>query len=87
MAGDLRSAMDEVASARERPYYDAEADQAAAESYYAGVTAEGLRDLVTSTHAEEPRYKPSVEVYPWVDLQEDGTLRSLYTGGSSSRRS
>ncbi len=72
--------MAEVAAAGERVYYDAEADHAAAESYYAGVSLEQLANLVQSTHSQAPRYKPSLEVYPWVDLQPDRTLRSLYTG-------
>ncbi len=60
-------------------YYDNEADLAAADAYYGGVSFDGLGELVRSTHSEQPRYKPSLEVYPWVDLQPDGTLRSLYT--------
>ena len=79
LGGDLRAAMAEVALAQERPYYDEEADQAAAEGYYADVSLEQLGDLVRSTHTETPSYKPSLELYPWVDLQPDGTLRSLYT--------
>src|SRR5680860_220843 len=79
LGGDLRAAMAEVALAQERPYYDEEADQAAAEGYYAEVSLEQLGGLVVSTHTGTPFYKPSLELYPWVDLQPDGTLRSLYT--------
>lgn len=36
--------------------------------------------LVTVTHTTAPRYQPARELYPWVDLQPDRMLRSLYTG-------
>ena len=35
--------------------------------------------LVESTHRQSPRYSPADELYPLVDLQPDGKLRSLYT--------
>jgi endonuclease I len=79
MAGDLRTSMAELAEARERPYYDAEADRSAVDVYYASAALHQLGDLVRSTHTAEPRYKPARELYPWVDLQPDGKLRSLYT--------
>jgi endonuclease I/V8-like Glu-specific endopeptidase len=44
------------------------------------VDFEQLRDLVRDTHARTPKYKPSQHVYPWVDLHEDGMLRSIYSG-------
>ena len=77
---DLRAAIAEAAAAEEREYYNAEADAAAAEEYYAGTGPEQLASLVQATHTRTPRYNPSLEVYPWVDLQPDGSLRSLYTG-------
>jgi endonuclease I len=80
VARDFRTALTQAAEARERTYYDAESDRAAASRYYDGVTPEHLGELVTSTHRDEPRYKPSLELYPWVDLHPDGMLRSLYTG-------
>ena len=79
VARDLRSALAAASAAKDRPYYDAEADRAAAAAYYAGVEHGRLGDLVRSTHREQPRYKPSVELYPWVDLQPDGKVKSLYT--------
>jgi endonuclease I len=80
LSRDFRAALSEVEQASERVYYDAEADQAAAAAYYDGVGLEQLSELVASTHHTMPRYKPSLEVYPWVDLQPEGDLRSLYTG-------
>jgi hypothetical protein len=79
LGGDLRAALAEVALARERPYFDAEADRVAAEACYGNVSLDGLGDLVDSTHTVKPGYKPAQELYPWVDLQPDGKLRSLYT--------
>ena len=78
-AADVAAALAELAAARERVYYDADADSAAAESYYDGVAPEQFADLVTRTHVRRPGYKPAKELYPWVDLQPTGKLRSLYT--------
>ena len=77
-----------LAANRDRPYYDAAADTEAATQYYSGVdaTASGLelmgavQTLVTRTHSHTPRYKPTVMVYPWVDLHPDRQLRSVYSG-------
>ena len=79
-----------LAANRDRPYYDAAADADAAAQYYSAVdaTASGqqllsaLRTLVTSTHTRKPRYKPTLMVYPWVDLHPDRQLRSIYSGKS-----
>ena len=76
---DFRTALTEAAEARDRPYYDADTDQVSAASYYDGVGPEQVGELLRATHRVEPRYKPSLELYPWVDLQPDGKLRSLYT--------
>jgi endonuclease I len=77
---DVAGSLAELAEARERVYFDAEADAAAAAAYYDGVAAEQLGELVRRTHVRTPRYKPARELYPWVDLQPTGMLRSLYTG-------
>ena len=77
---ELRSALRQLAESKARPYYDDEADQAAAAAYYDGVRPDRLGELVAETHREQPRYQPARELYPWVDLQPDGVIRSLYTG-------
>jgi endonuclease I len=77
---DVEASLAELARARDRVYYDAEADSAASEAYYSGVAPEQFADLVTRSHARTPGYKPARELYPWVDLQPTGMLRSLYTG-------
>jgi endonuclease I len=76
---DVEVALAELAAARERVYYDADADSAAAARYYGEVPPEQFADLVTRTHVRTPGYKPARELYPWVDLQPTGRLRSLYT--------
>jgi endonuclease I len=78
-AADVAAALTELAAARERVYYDADADADAAASYYGAVAPEQFADLVTRTHVRKPGYKPAKELYPWVDLQPTGKLRSLYT--------
>ncbi|OLV19786.1 endonuclease [Deinococcus marmoris] len=62
-------------------------DGADAAAYYAGLSTDAapqdrflaLSQLVTRTHAQTPRYAPSAELYPAVDLWPDGKLRSLYS--------
>ena len=77
----LRVALTKLAAARERPYLDEEADREAAAGYYADLEPdfEALSTLLESTHRQSPRYSPADELYPLVDLQPDGKLRSLYT--------
>ncbi len=41
---------------------------------------EQLNELLTNTHENQLSYSPSRHVYPWVDLHEDGMLRSIYSG-------
>ncbi len=77
---EVAASLAELAEARDRVYYDAEADAVAADAYYRGVALERYADLVARSHARRPAYKPARELYPWVDLQPSGMLRSLYTG-------
>ncbi|MFF8392645.1 endonuclease [Streptomyces sp. NPDC016172] len=84
---DIDAALTNHRLAQTRPYYDGPADTAARDAYYANVrTDDGdvlrrtLTELVTRTHAPQPRYKPMRLVYPWVDLHENGRLRSIYSG-------
>jgi len=74
------AALAELLRAQDRAYYDAEADAAAAAAYYGGVAPEQFAELMTRTHGRRPAYKPARELYPWVDLQPSGRIRSLYTG-------
>ena len=80
----------ELAEASTKPYFDAAADQAKRTDYYRNTNLGGsvngnvlynsLSSLVSSTHQTRLSYKPSRHLYPWVDLQPDRKLRSLYTG-------
>ena len=79
VARDFRSALAEAADAKDRTYYDADADGVAARAYYGDAGPEQLGELIRTTHRETPRYKPSLKLYPWIDLQPDGKLKSLYT--------
>jgi endonuclease I len=79
-AADVAAALAELAAARNRVYYDAETDAVAVDAYYHGVALERYADLVARSHTRRPAYKPAQELYPWVDLQPSGMLRSLYTG-------
>ncbi|WNB87291.1 endonuclease [Cellulomonas sp. ATA003] len=79
-SADADTALAELARSRGRPYYDADADGEACDAYYGDVAPEGLGDLVRRTHQRTPTYKPARELYPWVDLQPDGSIRSIYTG-------
>ncbi|MER5572847.1 endonuclease [Streptomyces massasporeus] len=84
---DIDAALTNHRLAQTRPYYDGPADTAARDAYYANVrTDDGdvlrrtLTELVSRTHAPQPRYKPMRLVYPWVDLHENGRLCSIYSG-------
>ncbi len=84
----LTAALDTLRDARSRPYYDADADAEARDAYYADLPKRlsttkrfaALSELVQRTHTPQPRYEPRRHVYPWVDLQPNGMLRSIYTG-------
>lgn len=81
------AALAELRGAADEPYYDQAADQEASERYYEDMDAtEGeplraaLAELLELTHGPRPSYKPSLMVYPRVDLHPDGLLRSIYSG-------
>lgn len=91
MAAELASmdgALRELGAFALRPYYDPAADAVQKAAYYGGTDLRvkgeplyrALNVLLDASHRERLPYKPSRELYPWVDLQPDGTLRSLYTG-------
>ena len=76
------------ASVQIETYYDPEKDLKAQEDYYSevdfggGNLPEQIRSLLVSTHTRPLNYSPHQYVYPWVDLQENGRLKSLYSGAS-----
>jgi endonuclease I len=84
----FEAALAELAGSDARPYYDAAADERARSAYYASIDRsadaaalfDALAELVARTHTGQPRYRPLVHVYPWVDLHPDRKLRSIYSG-------
>jgi endonuclease I/V8-like Glu-specific endopeptidase len=86
---DLARALAELGDARTRPYYDASADGRARDLYYRDLDAaadpaalfQSLHALLRRTHKTELRYKPSLHVYPWVDLRPGSPpgIRSIYS--------
>lgn len=85
---DLDEALAELERSRTRKYYDEQQDRADRDEYYGNVPDslngaelyQHLSTLLEETHVNEPRYKPSKHVYPWVDLQPNKKLRSIYSG-------
>jgi endonuclease G len=78
----LSEALGALAAGEEKPYLDEDADRDAAAHYYADVDPEedgALARLLQESHRNEPHYSPARELYPWVDLQPDRMLRSIYT--------
>ncbi|RHW42833.1 endonuclease I [Neobacillus notoginsengisoli] len=68
----------------DQPYYDEYTDQQAKIEYYKDIDLSDLKNsaqhIIESTHKNRPTYAPHRYVYPWVDLQENGELKSLYSG-------
>ncbi|HEU4510910.1 MAG TPA: endonuclease [Pyrinomonadaceae bacterium] len=85
---DLDEAIAELERSRTRKYYDEPQDRADRDQYYADVPDglepadlyQHLSTLLDETHINQPKYKPSKHVYPWVDLQPNKKLRSIYSG-------
>ncbi|WP_010531321.1 endonuclease I family protein [Lentibacillus jeotgali] len=74
----------------EKAYFDKEKDERDREAFYKGIdfelgddeVIEAMKDLLRESHTNRVRYDPSEYVYPWVDLQPDGNLVSIYNGKS-----
>jgi deoxyribonuclease I len=71
----------------ERIYYEDVTDREKRSSYYASINfekarfTEDLQTLLEETHQNILKYSPHLYLYPWVDLQENLALKSLYSGG------
>lgn len=65
-----------------KTYYDAVLDARKRDEYYCDAifAAEELHSLLVRTHSSHLKYSPHEYVYPWVDLQENLQLKSLYSG-------
>jgi endonuclease G len=87
---DLAQAVAKLRENESEPYYNEENDRAARDAYYSGFdwnrspeeNYEALSALVRSTHTTTPKYKPLIELYPWIDLHPDRQIRSIYSGRS-----
>lgn len=84
---DFEAAKQIFEEARSRPYYDATADATDRTAYYSGISStlnppqlfDALSQLLRSTHTRTLGYKPAVHLYPWVDLQSNLKIRSIYS--------
>ena len=79
----LDSALAELESASDVPYYDEAADTEAREIYYRSIEAPSatlVSELLERTHTSRPSYSPLNRLYPWVDLHPDRLIRSIYSG-------
>ncbi|PPA69287.1 endonuclease I family protein [Jeotgalibacillus proteolyticus] len=71
---------------KQEVYFDEENDLQERSTYYQDIDFEkkelivSFQKLLENTHTTPLRYNPSRYVYPWVDLQPDGTLKSIYSG-------
>jgi len=93
----LTAALAELARAATRPYYDAQADKAARDAYYALFTLPddkaaahaALHALLERTHTSQPAYAPAKHLYPWVDLRHTrggDDIVSIYSGTAMDAR-
>jgi endonuclease G, mitochondrial len=84
---EIRDALAAAREARTRPYYQEARDRQDRDQYYSGIGEnlsrremyERLNALLEETHTIRPRYKPAVHVYPFVDLQPNRKLQSIYS--------
>lgn len=65
-----------------RSYYEEQKDLAIQHSYYENTSydSRSIHDLLERTHRNKLKYSPHQYVYPWVDLQDNGKLKSIYSG-------
>jgi deoxyribonuclease I len=88
LAMEKEMAVAELTKSRtNRTYFDEKQDMQAKVRYYEGLCSqkksieiESLHLLLTETHANKLEYSPHRYLYPWVDLQENASLKSLYSG-------
>lgn len=67
---------------KNRSYYEEQRDLEIQQTYYENAEFEknSIHRLLEKTHKNKLGYSPHRYVYPWVDLQENGQLKSLYSG-------
>jgi endonuclease G, mitochondrial len=85
---ELTQLLEEARRSRERPYYDATQDATDRDRYYQSIQIaqlgrekayRELNQLLTQTHHTKPGYKPSRELYPWIDIRPNRKIQSIYS--------
>ncbi len=63
-------------------YYEEDRDKEIKQTYYKDslLDRKTIHDLLEKTHQNKLGYAPHRYVYPWVDLNENGKLKSIYSG-------
>lgn len=63
-------------------YYEEDRDKEIKQIYYKDslIDRKTIHDLLEKTHQNKLGYAPHRYVYPWVDLNENGKLKSIYSG-------
>lgn len=85
---ELDSALSELRDFSNREYYNAEKDSKNKAAYYQDLDWSAnprelfakLADKTRKSHSKVMDYRPSKYLYPWIDLQPDGQLKSIYSG-------
>ena len=84
----IQEAKAELERSAKRSYLDEQAEAQAKRSYYQGIASNvdpreffwAFGQLLESTHKNRPPYAPVRMLYPWVDLQPDRRIKSVYSG-------
>jgi endonuclease G, mitochondrial len=83
---ELQAALAELERARTRPYYEPAAYARERDDYWSGLAPDDnafrqrLSTHLKSTHSGFVRYDSGRSLYPWIDLQPNLKLKSIYTG-------
>lgn len=86
----LDDALAQLQAAGNKTYYDKASDELNRDKYYEEILAkfsslketklfQELSNLVKQTHKNTLSYSPSKHLYPWVDLQPNSKLQSIYS--------
>ena len=84
---ELDAALAQLKETTVKKYYDKEQDEKERQDYYQGIDRSlppeelftVLNRLLKDTHRPQLAYRPGKYVYPEVDLQRNGKLRSIYS--------
>jgi len=67
---------------KNQTYYEEGRDEEIKQTYYPNPSLDrkSIHELLEKTHHNQLGYSPHRYVYPWVDLNENGKLKSIYSG-------